>query len=175
MVSAKVRPPPAAGRRRKPLGGQARASAAPLAPGSTREGSRAAATGLRGPLAAGGPRPLGAATRRRVGRDTGGHLGGNRGPGGGRRYRRKAPHALPGGGGRACLPWGQRRARRAPAGRPAARPCARGALCRPAACARTRPMCPAPCARSRASPRRSRCWTRRLCIFAHVPPDLGRA
>jgi len=67
-----------------------------------------------------------------------------------------------------------RRARRAPAGRPAACPCAPGTRHPLAARAGTRPTGAAPCACRRASPRQSRRWPRPPGIFAHDPPGLRR-
>ena len=67
-----------------------------------------------------------------------------------------------------------RRARRAPAGRPAACPCAPGTRRPLAARAGTRPTGAAPCACRRASPRQSRRWPRPPGIFAHDPPGLRR-
>ena len=137
-----------------------------------------------GPLVAGGPGPLGAAT------GAAGAAAGREGSGapGGILADISAATAAPGptppsqgaacsagGRGRACLPWGQRRAPRAPAGRPAARPCARGTLCRPAAV-------PVPCPQAL---RRARGHAHRPgdpgagravpSPLAHDPPDQGRA
>ena len=137
--------------------------ARPRLPGSASPCCRRAPTARR--RNGGGAGSGGTGGRRRVGRDTGGHLVVGRGPGGGRRYRRKAPHALPGGGGpcrgrgRACLLWGQRRL---------ATP--RQAVLRPG------PAPGVPCAvRPRASPRDPGAECTAPCILAHDPPDLGRA